>query len=246
LNATTNYSTDATPDLVAKLAFDPKGFGHWEIKAIGRQMRDRIVDPANTNGGSRNVTSTAYGVGFGVFYPVMMDKRSIVDIGVSGLYGNGVGRYGSVQLPDATIGADGALKPITAGQALVSLEAHPTTNLDVYVYGGAEYADRTAFVNPAGKGVGYGSDLNVNSGCTTEAAPTNQTTPNSGSCAADTRAFWQGSVGFWYRFYKGAAGTLQWGLQYSYNSKNTWSGVGGLQPQAIDNMAFASFRYVLP
>jgi hypothetical protein len=34
-------------------------------------------------------------------------------------------------------------------------------------------------------------------------------------------------------------------MQYSYTSRNTWSG-GGIQPQAIDNMLFSSFRYVLP
>ncbi|MFI5311638.1 MAG: hypothetical protein ACHQQ3_10415, partial [Gemmatimonadales bacterium] len=159
---------------------------------------------------------------------------------------NGVGRYGTAQLADVTIGSDGALKPMTAAQALLSIEAHPTRNLDLYVYGGAEYVDRTTFTNAAGKGVGYGSELNVNSGCQTEAAPTNQTTPNSGTCNADTRAIWQGNIGFWHRVYRGAAGTMQWGMQYSYTSKNTWDGVGGIQPQAIDNMFFTSVRYVLP
>ena len=245
LNATTNYSTDASPDVVAKLAFDPKGAGHWEVKAIARQMRDRIVDPTNVNGGSRNVTNMAFGYGAGFFIPVMSGGRSVLDIGASGLWGTGMGRYGSAQLPDATVDVDGSLKPITSGQAMVALEVHPTKDLDVYFYGGAEYADRTAFVNAAGKGVGYGSELNNNTGCQTEAAPTNQVTPVSGTCQADTRAVWQGSAGFWYRFYRGSAGTMQWGLQYSYTSRNTWSG-GGLQPEAIGNMVFASFRYVLP
>ena len=122
---------------------------------------------------------------------------------------------------------DGSLKPIKAGQIMLSIETHPTKNLDVYSYVGAEYADRTSFMNAAGKGVGYGSPLNVNTTCQTELAPTNPTTPNSGACNADTRALWQANLGFWYRFYKGAAGTVQWGLQYSYTSKNTWSGVGG-------------------
>jgi hypothetical protein len=197
------------------------------------------------SGGTRNVTSTAYGVGFGVFLPIMSDKRSVLDLGLSGMYGKGIGRYGTSQLPDATIASDGSLTPITASQLLLSIEAHPDPKLDLYAYAGAEYADRTAFVNSAGKGVGYGSELNNNSGCQTEAAPTNQTTPNSGTCNADTRAIYQGTIGFWYRFYKGSAGTLQWGLQYSYTSRNTWSGLG-VQPQAIDNMLFSSFRYVLP
>jgi hypothetical protein len=245
LNATTTYSTDYSPDLVAKLAFDPKGAGHWEIKAVGSQFRDRVVDPTNVSGGTRNVTTTAYGIGFGIYIPVNADGRDVMDFGLSGMYGQGIGRYGTAQLPDATIDTDGSLKAIKASQLLVSLETHPTKNLDLYGYVGAEYADRTAFTNSTGKGVGYGSELNNNSGCQTELAPTNQTTPVSGTCNADNRAYWQANLGFWYRFYKGAAGTVQWGMQYSYTSRNTWSG-GGIQPQAIDNMLFSSFRYVLP
>ena len=245
LNATTTYSTDYSPDVVAKLAFDPKGAGHWELKAVGSSFRDRVIDPTNVSGGTRNATNYGYGLGFGVYVPINSDGRDVMDFGLSGLWGQGIGRYGTVTLPDVTVGSDGTLKPIKASQVMLSLETHPTKDLDIYSYIGAEYADRTAFTNSAGKGVGYGSELNVNTGCQTEAAPTNQTTPNSGTCAADTRAVWQANLGFWYRFYKGAAGTVQWGMQYSYTSRNTWSG-GGIQPQAIDNMLFSSFRYVLP
>ena len=244
LNGTTTYSTDYSPDFVTKLAFDPKGMGHWELKAVASSFRDRIVDPA-TPSTSRNSTTWGYGVGFGVYLPVMSGGRDVVDLGLSGLYGNGIGRYGTTTLPDVTIAADSSLKTITGSQVMLSLEMHPTKNLDVYSYIGAEYADRTAFTNAAGKGVGYGSPLNVNTTCQTEAAPTNNTTPVGGACNADTRAFWQANLGFWYRFYKGAAGTVQFGMQYSYTSKNSWSGVGGA-PQAIDNMFFTSFRYVLP
>ena len=250
LNATTTYSTDYSPDLIVKLAFDPKGMGHWELKAVGREMRDRIVDPA-TPTTSRNVTTAAYGVGFGVFLPITDGKRSLVDVGLSGLYGKGIGRYGTSQLPDATIAADTSLAPIKSAHVLLALETHPTTDLDIYGYAGAEYADRTDFVGAvgngnAGKGVGYGSALNSNAACQTELAPTNNTTPVGGGCNADTRAIWQGTLGFWYRFYKGSAGTMQWGMMYSYTSRNTWSDAAGNQPQAIDNMVFTSFRYVLP
>jgi hypothetical protein len=246
LNATTTYSTDYAPDLIAKLAFDPKGMGHWEIKALASELRDRVIDPTDVSGGTRNVTTQAFGLGAGFYIPVMVDGRDMMDFGVSGLWGQGIGRYGTSQLPDATVNADGSLAPIQASMALVSLESHPTTNLDVYAYAGAEYANRTSFVNAAGKGVGYGSPLNSNAGCQTEAAPTNQTTPNSGTCNADTRAIWQANLGFWYRFYKGSSGTVQWGMQYSYTSRNTWNDTAGNQPQAIDNMLLTSFRYILP
>ena len=244
LNGTTTYSTDPSPDFVAKLAFDPKGMGHWEIKGVFSEFRDRIIDPA-TAATSRNASTSGYGIGFGIYIPMTSGGRDWMDFGLSGMYGNGIGRYGTTGLPDVTIASDTTLKAIAASQLLLSLETHPSKNLDVYAYLGAEYADRTAFANGA-KGVGYGSPLNSNAACQTELAPTNNTTPVGGACNADARAYWQANLGFWYRFYKGSAGTLQWGMQYSYTSKNTWSDAAGNQPQAIDNMIFSSFRYVLP
>lgn len=248
LNATTTYSTDYSPDVVAKLAFDPKGWGHWELKAVGSAFRDRIVDlsAADTLGGTRNITNYGGGVGFGIYIPITGGGRDVMDFGLSGLWGQGIGRYGSGQFPDVTIGHDGSLTPITTGMALLSLETHPSSKFDLYGYVGAEYGGRSDYVNGKGAGVGYGSPLNNNSGCQTEVAPTNQTTPNSGTCNADTRSIWQANLGFWYRFYKGSAGTVQWGMQYSYTTRETWSGATGIQPQAIDNMLFTSFRYILP
>jgi hypothetical protein len=246
LNASANYSIDPTPDLIAKVAIDPKGWGHWEVKAIGRAMRDRFVDPTSTSGGTQTLNTTGAAIGFGSYVPVIVDKRDIVDVGLSGLFGKGIGRYGTSQLADATIDADGSLKPITAAHALLSIETHPTTQLDVYGYGGVEYEDRADFVNAAGKGVGYGSPLNGNAGCTVEEIPGGTFASSTGApCNADTRSIWQGTAGFWYRFYKGATGTIQWGLQFSHTVRNTWSGLGS-QPQGTDNMVFSSFRFVLP
>ena len=247
LNATQNYSTDLAPDLIAKLAFDPKGKGHYELKAVGRLFRNRLVDATGTNGGTSSRSAGAGGVGFGIYYPVMHDGRDVVDLGLSGLAGVGIGRYGTSGLSDATIGADSTIKPIKSAFSLLSIETHPTSSLDVYGYGGVEYADRTDFTiaGATPKGAGYGSPLNNVAGCEVEAAPTGPYAPASGTCAADTRSFWQGNLGFWYRFYRGSAGTVQYGMQYSYTKKSAWSGAGG-EPTGNDSMIFASFRWVIP
>jgi hypothetical protein len=65
------------------------------------------------------------------------------------------------------------------------------------------------------------------------------------NCNGDTRVIMEGTIGFWYRFYKGPKGTLQWGPQYSYIDRNIWSGTGG-NPNATENMILTSFRYYLP
>lgn len=244
LNQTANYSVDVAPDFIAKLAFEP-GFGHYEVKALGRMFRDRIVDPTNVLGGTRNSTASGYGVGVGGFWSF----GKAADFSISGLAGKGIGRYGTSQLPDVTVNSTGDIQPIKQAHGIASLEMHATPALDVYLYGGVEYADRTADVNAAGKGVGYGSPLVNNSGCEMEFAPTGQYAPGAPGgttpCNADTRSIYQGNVGFWHRIYKGAAGTMQWGMHYSYTVRSAWSAVGG-EPQATENMVFGSFRYYLP
>ena len=110
-------------------------------------------------------------------------------------------------------------------QALGTLEWH-SAKWDIYTNAGGEYAARTAYLNSAGKGVGYGSPLFSNAGCSTETLPgSNGFTPGAlTNCTGDTRNIIQGTFGFWYRFYKGPKGTVQWGPQYSYVVRNTWSG----------------------
>jgi hypothetical protein len=57
----------------------------------------------------------------------------------------------------------------------------------------------------------------------------------------------EGTVGFWYRFYNGPKGRFQFGPQYSYVTRNAWSGSGTPnEPHGLDNMVFTSFRYYLP
>jgi hypothetical protein len=75
-----------------------------------------------------------------------------------------------------------------------------------------------------------------NSGCFTEIAPTvnNGFTPaGTLSCTADTRVLIEGTFGIWFKPYDGSRekvnrGRIQWGPQFSYVDRNTWSGVGAL------------------
>jgi hypothetical protein len=246
LNATSNYSSDPAPDLIGKIAFDSKGIGHFEVKAIGRAFRDRIVDPNGAIGGTR--TNTVYGGGVGA--SAFLTPTKLFDLGLNAMWGRGIGRYGTSQLPDVTVKADGTLASIQETQALVTLEVHASPKLDVYGYGGVEYANRTADIAADGRGVGYGSPLLSNVGCDAEYVPTGPYAPGAPgganpACNADTRSVYQGNLGFWYRLYRGPSGTFQWGAQYSHTVRNTWVGAG-YEPRATENMGFTSVRYYLP
>lgn len=265
-NSTANYSFNYAPDLVAKIAWEP-GFGHYELFGVGRFFRDRVFPNGQLASGALALgafTSKAAGGGIGANARVPLFAKSL-EIGAHILVGDGMGRYSSAQLPDATAHPDGSLELLAGGSALGSLEWHATPRLDLYAYYGGEYAKRAYYPNGLyvttpgptyGEPilVGYGAPNNVLSGCYTETLPTNGLAngPNSSTCQADNRNIQEGTIGYWFRFYKGPRGTFQQGIQYSYAERHTWQGIGdpltglGGSPKAIDNMWFTSFRYYLP
>jgi hypothetical protein len=259
-NTTTNYSFNPSPDIIAKAAFDP-GFGHYEVFGIVDRFTDRVFPCVEFATGSpvcaatgATATTGAYnaskeGGGLGASARWTFDKRIV--FGLKGTGGSGIGRYSPGGLSDASINADGTLHLIKNMQGLGTLEWHGK-KLDVYSYGGVEYAARSyshdaLASHGAGANVGYGAPTFVNTGCYTEIGPgSGGYTPGSlASCAGDTRALIEGTLGFWYRFYKGPKGRFQYGTQYSYVTRNSWSGTGG-SPNGLDSMVFTSFRYYLP
>ncbi|HEX4065644.1 MAG TPA: hypothetical protein VHZ09_06430 [Acidobacteriaceae bacterium] len=241
LTSTVNYSFDKAPDLVGKVAFEP-GFGHYEIKGLVRFFRERVYPNAPTSGAGAYNDNTL-GNGFGGAASWTLAKK--LDLSLNGLVGNGVGRYGTSQLPDVTVRPDGTLAPLLGGQGLATLDYNVGPRLKIYTYGGTEYAGRRAFVNAKGQGVGYGSRLDNNTGCDTEMPPSSSATPATGTCNADTRSMEEATVGFWYRAYSGEMGRVQYGLQYSWIDRTTWSGLGGA-PTASENIVLTSVRYYFP
>jgi len=204
-----------------------------------------------------------------------------LDFGLKVVAGDGVGRYGSAQLADLTFRPDGTEALIRTGHGLGSLEFHATPKFDIFAYFGAEYAWRAGYqgydsitvtktpaipatsTSPAIPATvttafkldqigGYGSPFANDTGCSTENPPSNQLTPSAGgACAGDTRVIMEGTLGFWHRIYQGPKGGLKWGIQYSYFTRNGWSGndngsAPGVSPKAVDNVVLTSFRYFIP
>src|SRR5437870_12691452 len=223
-----SVSTDVAPDLVAKLVFEP-GWGHWELKALGRFFRDRL------NGGNHN----AFGGGIGA--AAILPVHNTLNFVVEGLSGAGIGRYASSVGADVIAKTDGTVVPIRATQIMAGFEWKPTPAWAWYAYYGYEYYDRASY---AGTSVGYGSPLNNLSGCSSD--------PPAGVCQAANKTVWQLHPGFWYRFFQGRAGIAAVGLDYSYTHRQLWQGLNGavgsspLEPSGRENIVMASFRYYLP
>ncbi len=243
-NPTANYSFNLTPDFIAKLAFEP-GWGHWELFGIGRSFRDRIYP---TGGNPYNNTVWGGGIGGGVRAPLANKK---VTVGLKGLYGEGVGRYGSSTIADITLRPDGTISPLHGFSALSTVELNPTPRLMGYLNYGGDYIGRDySIVN--GKGVGYGTyDTNM-SGCNVEVKSGGSFSPsNPANCGGNNKDVQEFTAGYWYNLYKGPKGGLRYGLQYSLIRRDLWSGTGGTTnpgggAHGTDNMVFTSFRYYLP
>src|SRR3984957_5806203 len=259
------YAFNPSPDIIAKLALDP-GYGHYEVYGGYSRFRDRVFpcedvtatafcDGSTVAGpnalGAYNASKNGGGIGANARWS--FDNKHI-DFGLHGFGGSGVGRYGTGGLADSSIHANGTMDLIRSLQGLATLEWHGP-KLDIYLNAGSEYASRAADYDPvSGKVVGYGSPAFSNSGCYSETVPpvANGFAPGGlSSCTADTRALIEGTAGFWYRVYDGSKdkvnrGRVQWGIQYSYVDRSTWSGKSGLEPEGLDGMVFTSFRYYLP
>jgi hypothetical protein len=274
----TGYTVNKAPDVIVKAAFDP-GYGHYEILGIISTFRNRVFPcavagtnaanlptptpaqlatvncpvtgtPVRSAAGAFDDTKVGGGVGASFLVPLWAKK---VDFGIKAVAGDGIGRYGSAQLADETFRPDGTAALIRTGHALGRLEFHPNPKLDVYLYGGSEYAWRAGYtgytritvtatptIPQAGgptilpttnttivrNGIGgYGSPFANNSGCSTEAPPTGSFTPAGGTpCDGDIRVITEGTIGFWHKFYQGPKGGMRWGLAYSYITKTGWSG----------------------
>jgi hypothetical protein len=262
-NTTATYSFNPAPDIIAKIAFDP-GFGHYEIFGLADRFADRVFPcvefaatstlcaaaGATTATGAYNSSKEGGGVGVSARWGF---AKHIV-FGVKEFGGSGIGRYAGGGLSDAAINPDGTVRLIKNLQGLATLEFKLTKKLEIDTYTGVEYAARAYnFDALANKEVGYGSPTFLNTGCYSEIAPgSGGFTPGTlANCTADTRALVEGTISLWYRFYNGPRGRFQFGAQYSYVTRQTWSGITPVTapsgaPEGIDNMVFTSFRFYLP
>ena len=263
-----NYSFNVMPDIIVKAAFDPS-FGHYEIFGIGRYAHETVYPGETTNGnlygGLKDIvtgatvapalsTAGSYNNkialgGLGASGRVTLDKRFTV--GLKGLYGPGVGRYGASTLSDVTSANSGEFSPLHNLSALGTVEIAATPRLPRYLNYGGDYAGRSSWSGttlgaptaaqnaatkvwgghwaaPAVAPVGYGSYYLNNSSCLTTSAPGYNGGSTGfypgGSCGAQTKDVQEATAGYWYDFYRGDYGRVRLGMQYAYALRSAWTG----------------------
>ncbi len=234
-NSANTLSVNRYPDVIGKVAFEKNIAGHqFHLEGFGiyRDFYARV----NQGAGPNNVNVAGGGFGGGMTLQVV---PGLFDVQGSGIIGRGIGRYGASQLPDATFGPNGALKPISEGAFLGGGTLHIGKTLDIYVFGGEERERQTAYtVGTVYNGVG--NPNYDNTGCETEGAT---------NCVANTHYVDQITGGFWDRPYVGKFGRVQFGVQYSYTERHAFPGFGTASapgnpaPIARENMILTSVRY---
>jgi TolA-binding protein len=264
-----NYSFNVIPDIIVKAAFDPS-FGHFEVFGVGRYAHETVypgettngnlygglkdivtgatVAPALTTAGSYHNNIALGGLGASGRATLLANRLTV---GLKGLYGPGVGRYGATTLSDVTSANSGEFSPLHNLSALGTVEIAATPRLTVYLNYGGDYAGRSSWSGttlgaptaaqnattnvwgghwaaPAVAPVGYGAYLLNNSACLTNAAPGFNGSSTGfypgGSCGAQTKDVQEATAGYWYDFYKGDYGRVRLGMQYAYAFRQSWTG----------------------
>lgn len=262
--AITTYANNVLPDIVVKGALDASKV-HAEIGGLARFLRDYYL-PVTGVTGTASAPVYAYGTSYqshtspagGIFGNIRVTPDKYFNVGLQLMAGQGVGRYGSTQLADATLRPDETLEPIRNYHGLFGIETHPAKKLDIFAYYGGEYAQRTVYANAVGSLIGYGPQNLNDAGCYSKpGAPA--TTPSAGSggsisasgCSSPTRYIQEPMFGFVYRAVNDPKlGRLQYSATFSYFKRGLWSGVGSTttppSPSTNDPMLDFQMRYYIP
>jgi hypothetical protein len=222
------------PDFIGKVAWQPAFLGnnvHLEAIGMYRDFYDRF-GTALANVSNHDVSGAAGGVaGLIKLIPGRFDVQ------FDTLFGQGLGRYGSSQLPDVTYNPNGTFKPLPEDIEMLGVTLHATPAFDLYVFAGREHDEAKYFsgaLNGSTQNIGYGNPNFNNTGCFSFSS--------TASCTGNIQTVEQLNFGAWDNIYDGDYGRMRIGLQYSYTYLTAFNGVGGI-PHTIDNMVFTSIRY---
>jgi hypothetical protein len=257
----TTYANNAAPDIILKGAFDHPGI-HAEIGGLARFLRDYYL-PVTGVTGTASAPVYAYGTSYeshtspagGIFGDVRVTPDKYFNVGLQLMAGQGVGRYGSSQLADATLRPDETLEPIRNYHGLFGIETHPAKKLDIFGYYGGEYAQRTVYENAVGSLIGYGPQNLNDGGCynppAAPAAGGSGGSISASGCSSPTRYIQEPMFGFIYRAVNDPKyGRLQYSFTYSYLKRSLWSGAGSSTSPAAasanDSMLHWQMRYYIP
>ncbi len=206
------------PDIIGKIAFDPKaGSTHQHIDAAVLVRGFKTYNPAT------NTSASATGTG-GSVNAVIEPVKNFRLIG-NAFFSKGGGRYiANTNIPDFIVTADQSPSLVKSRSFIGGAEIQAPKTL-LYVYYSAAQADQNVTFDSAGKPLGFGVP-----GSTSANHKLNETT-----------------VGIIQTFFRDPKiGGMQLMLQYSDVKRTPFSAPAGTPSDATLNMVFINVRYILP
>jgi len=211
---------DEAPDVIAKLAFDPKvADKHFHIELVGLERNFKDYNPLSKQ------TFNATGGGGAINFNLEIFKH--FNLISNNYYSDGGGRYIFGQAPDFVLRADGSLSLIHSSSTLDGFEAQVSPKTLFFAYYGGTYIQKNLIVDPAnGHFVGYGFP---------------------GSSSSNNRALQEATFGLNQTFWSDPKfGKLSLILQYSYLWRSPWVRPSTGPDTANINMFWVDLRYTLP
>ena len=241
--ATNSLATpDVAPDVIAKIAIDPKVSGHGiHLEAYGLFRTFRI----NTVNGTANLGNTTIHGGAGSFNSNFEIFKNF-KIYETAFYSSGGGReIGNTNVPDfivtpaANASSSFGLSPVHSDAGILGFEYQTTPKFMVYGYYGYVYIGR----NYSLTGCGTATVAGVTKG--TGKSPCGYGFP--GSANSNDRSVDEPTIGFIPTFWRNPNyGALSLITQFSYLSRSPWVVAKGSPVNAHLGMAYIDLRYTLP
>jgi hypothetical protein len=219
-SGTQTFATpNVAPDVIGKLAFDPRVGGlaqHIELAGLYREFK--VYNPVNGDKFAAPGANVALNLNFALTQGLHIVSNNF--------YGQGGGRYLFGTGPDLVVRGDGSIAAIHNAATVSGLEAGTGPNTLFYAYYGDAYFGRSSVIDGAGKLAGYGY----------AGAPNSQ-----------NRNIQEGTLGMVRTFWKNPRyGALQFMLQLAYYNRDPWYVAAGAPKAAHDATAFLNLRYSLP
>ncbi len=206
------------PDIIGKIAFDPKTGGtHQHIDAAVLVRGYKTYNPTSNT----SFTETGTGGEIGV----NLEPVKNLHVVATGFFSNGAGRYiSNVNGPDFIVNADHSMSLVKSQSYIVGPELTVKKTLLYGYYSHAQF-DQNVTTDTNGKPIGFGVP-----GSTTANHKLNEYT------AGLTQTF----------FRDPKIGGVQLMLQYSYVDREPFAVPAGTPTKAKTNMFYVNVRYILP
>ena len=217
--ASVNDVPNSFPDIIGKIAFDPKvGRTHQHIDAAVLVRRFKTY--------SLDTDTTFDKIAIGGELTAAVEPIPAVRLIATAFYSSGGGRYiANTNLPDLIVNHDASMTLMTTWSALIGTEIQAGSKTSLHAYYSAAHANRAVTTDVDGSEIGFGV---------------------AGSTAANERIA-EATAGLIHTFFRDPKiGGMQFIGQSSYVRRTPFSVPAGTPADASVNMIYLNVRYFLP